>query len=36
MTMPVWEIVSRDIPDLIPTLRVLLEEAEGEGSADAS
>lgn len=25
----VWEIVSRDIPDLIPQLRALLAEAEG-------
>ncbi len=32
----VWEIVSRDIPDLIPLLRVLLEEAEGEDPSDAT
>ena len=32
----VWEIVSRDIPDLMPLLRVLLEEAEGEDPSDAT
>lgn len=32
----VWEIVTRDIPDLMPLLRVLLEEAEGEDSAGAT
>ncbi len=32
----VWEIVTRDIPDLMPLLRVLLEEAGGEGGADAT
>ena len=32
----VWEIVTRDIPDLMPRLRVLLEEAGGEGGADAT
>ncbi len=26
----VWEIVSRDIPDLIPQLRALLREADGQ------
>ena len=31
----VWEIVSRDIPDLMPLLRALLEEADGGGGADA-
>ena len=29
----VWEIVSSDIPDLIPQLRALPEEAESEGTA---
>ena len=32
----VWEIVSRDIPDLMPLLRVLLEEAEGEDPSDGT
>ena len=32
----VWEIVSRDVPDLMPLLRALLEEAAGGGGADAS
>ena len=30
----VWDIVSRDIPALMPLLRALLEETEGEGRAD--
>ena len=29
----VWEIVSSDIPDLIPQLRALLEDAESQGTA---
>lgn len=31
-----WDILSRDIPDLMPLLRALLEEAEGEDGADAT
>ncbi len=29
----VWDIVSRDIPELMPLLRALLAEAEGRGGA---
>ncbi|MYE22602.1 MAG: DUF86 domain-containing protein [Gammaproteobacteria bacterium] len=29
-----WDIVSHEIPELIPQLRALLEEAEREGGAD--
>ena len=29
-----WDIVSRDIPALMPLLRALLAEAEGQGRAD--
>ena len=29
-----WDIVSRDIPELMPQLRALLAEAEGQGRAD--
>ena len=28
-----WDIISRDIPELEPLLRALLQEAEGEGSS---
>ncbi len=31
-----WDIISRDIPDLVPLLRALLEEAEGEDRANAT
>ena len=32
----VWEIVSDDVPELIPQLRALLQEAEGQDDAHAS
>ncbi len=31
-----WDIISRDIPELLSRLRVLLVEAEGHGSPDAT
>ena len=31
-----WDIISRDIPELMPLLRALLEEAAGEDSPDAT
>ena len=31
-----WDIISRDIPELMPLLRALLEEAAGEDSPDGT
>ncbi len=31
-----WDIISRDIPELMPLLRALLDEAEGEDSPDGT